>query len=1249
MRTLGILLGLSIACGDPGTARLQVELPPITEDSDVLIRIEEREDRFSPGPIVSSLDPVRLEPDRSELSLPGLTVPNGSDRVAIVELRRRRDELISHYAISAQFSMASGDEITLEPLRLLAAPDGAVAIETSTNTTDVDVRIDADMSATRAPANEVMLSNTVTFDDTSSEKSAIAGQSLMRRWNLDRGLEFPCGETDRCLRQLYVRFSDRAGYSSATRQIAIEVDTRAPSVVATGAVKPEVRFTMARDVGRVLTRAHAGTLVSITFTASEALRGLPVVYAESEDGRTLAFGECRSASLTHTCTATVTDVRAGAEETWTVFADMTDRVFNRTTGAVLTDIVIDGVVPNEPDTVTPERIVYRRMPWGTPETGLDARFEVIGNAGAVDDGSTVLILDRADTSRAQLIGSTSQPADQTGSFGTIVLRRTDLERVYIVAVDGSGNLSSEQARLVENVEWFGSIAVDALPGTELNPHAVQRVPKFSDTVRMQDLEFARSASTAAALLALTDGAALVETGASVWIDRSLLGVDPLARQVAGFAYDRIRGRAVLFGGLSGFQIFADTREWDGQRWLRPSLSMSEPSPRYRMAMTYDSARGETVLFGGRDAAFALLDETWLYDGENWRPAISPAPPARESPAIAYDPLRGRVVLFGGYGPDNLSVDDTWEWDGATWIQIETSTQPPARANALMAFDANRGRMILFGGEVGATNPGVPAADTWEYDGATWTFVPSASPPPARDRHTLVFHEDRGALLLFGGADQNGTFFDDAWEFVGGEWSPLDLGGAGPPARSSTAMVYATSGDEALLFGGVDANGTDLADLWSFGATRVRDRTPSTLAPSPRTDAAMLYDGDRTILFGGLAPDFSWLGDTWIWDGDAWTPVATAVSAPPLEQPILVSGSAGPLLFSGGLNTTGEAELWRWIGSDWERADQASPDRPRARVATAAASDPISGELVLFGGFEYDPDFIELPLRDTHLFGTAWREVFPVDAPVERWSHAMAADLEHVFMFGGTGPGFFGSDELWSWDGTAQNWTLVAPSGSRPPGRLEHAMIFDPLRARVMIHGGFDGTGLRDAWEWVSALNEWRPVSIAGRAPALLQHGAAYDVERQRLVAFGGAPFFFAPSLDRTWELPRNDSDRPAVQIAFDWSASRREASAIDQIEVHTVAGGAGSTLDTDGLGDVVPGARLLAWNAWRGEWIESAANTAASGSPADMSASLGEAFVGGDGRIHLAVTPVAGAGNGPAPPEVAVDRLYVVVHYSVGE
>ena len=56
--------------------------------------------------------------------------------------------------------------------------------------------------------------------------------------------------------------------------------------------------------------------------------------------------------------------------------------------------------------------------------------------------------------------------------------------------------------------------------------------------------------------------------------------------------------------------------------------------------------------------------------------------------MVYDAARGRVVLFGGTlsGP---ALADTWEWDGVSWTLVEPAVRPPARGGHAMAYDSVR--------------------------------------------------------------------------------------------------------------------------------------------------------------------------------------------------------------------------------------------------------------------------------------------------------------------------------------------------------------------------------------------------------------------------------------------------------------------------------------------------------------------------------------------------------------------------------
>jgi hypothetical protein len=95
-----------------------------------------------------------------------------------------------------------------------------------------------------------------------------------------------------------------------------------------------------------------------------------------------------------------------------------------------------------------------------------------------------------------------------------------------------------------------------------------------------------------------------------------------------------------------------------------------------------------------------------------------------------DPGQDRIVLFGGEADANHILADTWTWDGKTWTQATPATSPPPRWHAGMA--SYGGKLVLFGGDSGTGWLG----DTWQWDGASWTQV-AGNGPSARYTYTLA--------------------------------------------------------------------------------------------------------------------------------------------------------------------------------------------------------------------------------------------------------------------------------------------------------------------------------------------------------------------------------------------------------------------------------------------------------------------------------------------------------------------------------
>src|SRR5215470_6701038 len=189
-------------------------------------------------------------------------------------------------------------------------------------------------------------------------------------------------------------------------------------------------------------------------------------------------------------------------------------------------------------------------------------------------------------------------------------------------------------------------------------------------------------------------------------------------------------------------------------------------------------------------------------GPTWtqqHPASHPS--ARSDAAMAYDTATRTAVLFGGETSGDRKVfADTWTWNGSTWTKQAPATHPPARFAAAMAYDAATGTIVLFGGDI---KTGV-VADTWTWNGSTWTKQAPATHPPARAWASMAYDAATGTVVLFGGLNRTGNL-GDTWTWNGSTWTK-QAPATHPPARAQAAMAYDAATGTVVLFGGDAAPG-----------------------------------------------------------------------------------------------------------------------------------------------------------------------------------------------------------------------------------------------------------------------------------------------------------------------------------------------------------------------------------------------------------------------------------------------------------
>ncbi|MCR9246851.1 MAG: kelch repeat-containing protein [bacterium] len=493
---------------------------------------------------------------------------------------------------------------------------------------------------------------------------------------------------------------------------------------------------------------------------------------------------------------------------------------------------------------------------------------------------------------------------------------------------------------------------------------------------------------------------------------------------AAGVFDAARGRTVAIG------VAGETQEFDGSEWriapeaLRADLRGS--------VMAYDRVGGRTLLLQGSSWPAVA----WLHRGGSWtHRAPATTPPERGLFVLEGDPATGSFLLFGGLGQNNTLLNDTWLFDGDDWQLQQPANSPLPRSAAAAAADGQR--VFVCGGSVGA----VATNDTWAWDGIDWSLVPAVAPPAALTDARMTHDPVRGRLVLCSGLN-GATANPDVWEFDGATWQQISPSSTVP--ASPGAFVFDENLGEALLLGGTTVTAAQPGvETWSWDGTRWaarwRDDRNNIWADQVFLDPV----NHDPVRLGESSTSFAAMR----WDGSAWQGIPG--SGPSRRQNAATcTGLAYGYVFGGdGFGAAGVlSDLWGFDGSAWSLLAPAATG-PGPRRHAVIEYDWSRNEVVLFGGFLPGTT---AALNDTWVFdGTSWSQLNPAMRPSVRGAAAIAYDVAggRMILFGGRD--FFASSHLqdtWSWDGV--NWSPVASAVQ--PLTVQPSMAFDSRKNRVML-------------------------------------------------------------------------------------------------------------------------------------------------------------------------------------------------------
>jgi hypothetical protein len=162
---------------------------------------------------------------------------------------------------------------------------------------------------------------------------------------------------------------------------------------------------------------------------------------------------------------------------------------------------------------------------------------------------------------------------------------------------------------------------------------------------------------------------------------------------------------------------------------------------------------------------------------------------------------------------------------------------------------------------------------------------------------------------------------------------------------------------------------------------------------------------------------------------------------------------------------------------------------------------------------------------------------------ERWAASLIRDplRDRLIIFGGMS-GFLG--DLWEWPLQPGHAPLpLIAAGTPPSPRHGASAVYDPVRDRMILHGGSTGFGIvaGDTWELtLSGTPTWSQLSPGGGVPlSRTDHSAIYDPASDAMIMFGGAGS--DGMLADTWRLslgspmtwtdisPTGPGDKPTIR------------------------------------------------------------------------------------------------------------------------
>jgi hypothetical protein len=298
-----------------------------------------------------------------------------------------------------------------------------------------------------------------------------------------------------------------------------------------------------------------------------------------------------------------------------------------------------------------------------------------------------------------------------------------------------------------------------------------------------------------------------------------------------------------------------------------------------------------------------------------------------------------------------------------------------------------------------------------------------------------------------------------------------------------------------------------------------DRTPATAGtaslPTAGEDCAMIYDpiAQRVIIFGGKNDLNKNVNEIWQLDLEnyQWQQIEVIGEKPlPSEDHVVVYDPVGyRLILHGGEDGLTRNFTWAFDlkTKHWTNIkDESSP----ALEDHTAIFDSKRKRIVTFGGFNTQMyniwEMYALYLDPESPVFEKWLTVrYKKKHPPGRMDHVAVYDSlkDRMVIFGGWDMerrDYFG--DTWAFNFTSGKWAKIKTSRSHPTKRRHAVGVYDSKRNWFVIYGGYGEKGLlNDSWAFDLTSDTW--INITPGPQPRIDHQAIFNPKTGNILIYGG--------------------------------------------------------------------------------------------------------------------------------------------------